>query len=185
MIAAFLESPVPILFVGIVALAALGVAFHQTRRGALLLAMGGAILVVLGGLALEWIVVTDREEVAFVLEGCAAALEANDLEGALSYLSPAAEHSRRRLTGDLRTVRIDRVNINNLEVTINEYTSPPSAQARFQATAFISAERFGIQRDVYMARFIVGLRREAGRWMISDHVEYSPYGSQRYEPVGY
>jgi hypothetical protein len=90
----FLEDPMPIILFGIVAEAVLGIILLTTRRGVLLWAMAGVLVLVLAGVGLEWLVVTERERVEATVEGAAAAVRANDRQGLLQCLDPAAADAR-------------------------------------------------------------------------------------------
>jgi hypothetical protein len=72
----FLESPWPILLIGIAAEAVLAILLLRTGQGKWLLAMLGAGLVVLLGLLVERLVVTDGKLVQQTLDAAVAAVEA-------------------------------------------------------------------------------------------------------------
>ncbi len=85
---AFLESAWPALGLGLLALALLGVAWHNTRHRRLPHAMLGVVVAMLLLLLVQWLVVTDREAVANSLEEMAQALESNDLNRVMAHLAP-------------------------------------------------------------------------------------------------
>ena len=58
------ENPLPILFVGVLVFAILFAIWTQQRNRKWMFAMIGTLLLVVGGLILEQVVVTDAEEVA-------------------------------------------------------------------------------------------------------------------------
>ncbi len=135
---ALVENPMPIIFFGIIAEAVLGVVLLRTGRGAILWVMLGVLVVVLAGVGLEWLVVTQAEEVEATLDNVAAALMANDLDRVFQHVAPEAQPSRSRARYAMGLFKLTGVKINNLKIKINRLTSPPSAKARF--IGIISAE---------------------------------------------
>ena len=90
----FLESPWPILLIGIAVEAVLALLLLRTGQGRWLWTMLGVGLLVVLGLLVEHFVVTDRKAIINTLDAAAAAVEANNLNGVLDCLSPSAEHIR-------------------------------------------------------------------------------------------
>lgn len=84
----FLESPWPILIVGLVAEALLAVALFRTGRGKLLWPIGGVALLVLLGLVAERYTVTDTKLVRQTLDAAAAGLVANDKDRVKACIVP-------------------------------------------------------------------------------------------------
>ena len=170
----FVESWVPIVSLGIIAVAMLGTILVSTRQAWALWAMIGVLVLVFAGVALERLVVTDVERVEATLDGVVDALEANDLTRLLKeYVSPDAVNTRRRAINAMGLVEITSAEIGNLSVTINGLTSPPTAKAEFHGTVHydpVNPER--IPYTFYSTRFIVELRLEGDRWMVTDHIEY-------------
>lgn len=172
------ENPLPAIFAGIVAAAVVGVIFVNTRNFRVLWALPVIFLLTLGGVALEWLIVTEREEVEQTLDGIAAALESNDLDAVLRYVSPQAAQTRQRAAWAMGIVTIRDVRMRNREVRINRLTSPPTAEAEFNGTLFFDLKQpqIGMIRDVYLARFVVQLESDGNRWLVTDHIEYQPLG---------
>ena len=172
-----LENPVPVIFIGIIIEAVLAWVFANTGRNVVVLAMIGVAILVLGGVVLEWVVVTEKEEVEATLDGVAAALEDNDLETLLDeYVWTSAAHTRRRAETALQIVEVTRAKIRNLDVIINRLTSPPTAEVCFDGTVYFRGRQAGIDADRYSAKFVAELRRENDRWLITDHIEYQMHG---------
>ena len=166
------EDPMPIIFIGIVVEAILAACLIGTRRGVLLAPMAGVLVLVLLGVVVERIVVTEVERVEAVLDGVAAALKANDLDRVQQYLSRSAVQSRHRAQWALGRVEILKAKISNLEITVNDLTSPPTAKAKFSGMASFN-DRKGEwpYHSHYCPSIVVELRLEGDRWMITDHSE--------------
>lgn len=170
----FLENPMPVVFIGIVAEAMLATVFMSTRQAWAMWAMLGVLVFVFAGVGLEVLVVTDAERVEGVLDGVADALEDNDLSRILEdYVSPDAVNTRRRAIGAMRLVEITSAKVSNLTIKINRLTRRPTALAEFHgAIRYEPRDPERIPYKYYGARFLVELRLEGGRWLITDHIEY-------------
>lgn len=169
-----LEDPLPYLFIGVAVEAVLAVLLVKTGRGAFLVAILAVLGVVAAGIAVERFVVTEREQVENALDDLAAALEANDIDGVLSLISPQAANSRSRARWALERIEVQSAKVRNLEVSVNRLTSPPTAKARFYGVILFEDRLGQIPYQTYAADFSVEFRREADRWVITGHVEHDP-----------
>jgi hypothetical protein len=165
----FLESPWPILLIGIAAEAALGLALLRTGQGKWLWAMSGVAVVVVAGLLVEHFVVTDRKLIAQTLDTAAAAVQANNLPRLLDCIAPEAQKTladSKRLLGRyvFKTGRIY-----SLDIKINRWTSPPTAKVHFLAFGEASDRRGEIPMSAYSRGVDVELRWENGRWLVTDY----------------
>lgn len=135
------ENPMPILLFGILAEAVLAFLLFSTRRGVLLWPMGGVLLVVvLGVLAERWIV-TEKERVEQTLYDAAAAVQSNDIKAVEAFIAPSPQSDvLRRVSYYMGEVQFDEVNVRNLSVTVNQLTSPPTAEARFDGNARFTSD---------------------------------------------
>jgi len=174
------ESPWPVIFCGVVAEAILGAVFLGSRRVIFLLPMAIVLVLVLSGVALERMVVTQREEVEATLDGLAAALEANDVEGALGYLSPSAGATRGRAQWALDRFKVTKAKISGLEITVNKLTNPPSATAAFTGSLGLFDRRGEVPTSSYPISFTAEFRKEGDRWLVTKHTEDVPsFGVRR------
>lgn len=172
----FLESPMPVLLIGIVLEVVLGVVLFSTRRGWLAAPMAGVLLLVAGGVWLERVYVTDNERVEATLDDVAAALKTNDLASVERYLAPNAHTTRQRAAWAFGLVQVTDAKIRNLSITINPLTSPPTATAKFDGIIFFRAKTLNVGYDRYPAKFTVELEQDGDRWLITDHIEYEQMG---------
>ncbi len=175
----FLESPWPWLFLGIVAEAVLAAVWVTTRQSTLLWGMAGALAFMVVGVAVERLVVTERERVEAAMEGIVAALNANDLDRLLNeYIAPDAGVTRGRASWALGRIHIQRANFHNLRVAINRLTSPITATAEFDGGVDFRDRQGEFPYGHYRAHFVVELELRDGRWLVTDHVEYDVFGGQ-------
>jgi hypothetical protein len=167
----FLESPWPILIVGLVLEAVLAIALFQTRNGKLLWVIGGVALFVLMGVVIERNTITDTKRVRQTLEAVAAALKANSEETgyACTVPGPDGNAARGKIHWALGIAEFHEFSIRNLEVNFNYHTSPPTAVANF--TVIVRGKGRGgeaadigeITRPVALK---IELRKSSGRWLI-------------------
>ena len=171
------EDPKLIIFVGVIAVAVLASILTRTARYKLVLsAMVGVLLITIAGVVLERVVVTEKEKVEATIDGAAAALEDNDVDRVLYYISESADRTRTRAEWSLEQIEVIDTKIRNLEIIINELTSPPTAEARFDGVIYYRLKVASTGREWYPAQIFVELRRENGRWLITDHVEHETRG---------
>ena len=164
-----LESPWPILLIGIAVEAVLAIALLRSGQGKMLWAMLGVAGLLVVGLVVERLVVTDREAVENTLDTAVAAVEANDLNRLLECISPSAQKTRADARWALGRVEFRKARITDLEITINRLTSPPTAKAKFHAIG-TGRDRLGESPyPSFMRPVTVNLRREKGRWLIGDY----------------
>jgi hypothetical protein len=165
----FLESPWPILIVGLVFEAVLAIALFRTGRGAVLWVMGGVALLVLLGVLIEHFTFTDTKRVRQTLEAAAAGLQANRAQQVYACIVPDADGDRaRQLTvWALSCAEFQELSIRNLEVKFNSQVSPPVAATTFTVWVRGKDRSGGYpgegSRPVAM---VVELRKESGRWLI-------------------
>jgi len=165
------ENPWWIICFGIVLEAVLGVLLFRTGRGLLLWIMLGVLALTLLGVLVERLVVTERERVEMTLDGITAALEANDLNRVLSYVSPDATQTRGRAAWAMRRIEVQSARIYNLEITINRLTSPPTAKAVFVGHIGYRDRQGEIPYNNYGSRFAVDLCKQGNVWVVTGHVE--------------
>ena len=164
-----IENPMPLIFFAVAIEAVLGVILYVTGRGAYLIAMIGVLLLMLGGVALEWAIVTEREKVEAVIYEVRDSLEAEQWDTVLSHCSPKNTKSRNAVhLARSYVTNFDRIKITKLEIDdINELTSPPTTVAHFWTVITAEGREFG--RATHPIVFHVTFRLEQGRWVIADH----------------
>jgi hypothetical protein len=163
------ENPIPVIVFGIIAEAVLGVILLRSGRGVLLWAMAGVLAVVLAGVGLEWLVVTEREAVEATLESAAAAIGANDRGGVLVHVDPSATEVRRLVDWGFGQADFTDARITTLETeSINHLTNPPTARVHVKGIVFFKDRRGENPYEKYLADLTVELRLKSNRWLITD-----------------
>jgi hypothetical protein len=165
----FLESPWPILIVGLILEMALAIVLFRTGRAAVLAAMGGVALLVLVGVLIERWTVTDTKKVRQTLEAAAAGLQANDAKLVYPHVvsGPDGDRARELIRWALSCAEFKELSVRNLDVKFNYHTSPPTAEATLMVWA-VGKDRSGLLpgEKTQPHRLTVPLRKESGRWLI-------------------
>jgi hypothetical protein len=163
-----LESPWPVILFGIAAEVVLGVILLRSGRGVLIWAMAGVLVLMLAGVGLEWLVVTDREQVEATLEGAAAAVAANDRDALLANIHSSATELRRLIHTRFHQLNFTGARIATLEVqNINHLVSPPTARVHIMGIISFEDRRGEIPYKNYRREMTLELRRESDRWLIT------------------
>jgi hypothetical protein len=165
----FLESPVPILSIGIFVELVLAIALWQTGRGRVLLMMLGVLAVMAGGWLLQWLVVTDYEAIDDLLHDCASAVVANDVNRALSHISPSAKQVQAAARQVFEEDEVTMAKITDLQIAVNRRANPRTAKATFNAIGRGRDRKGQIPETTYGCHVIVKLRKEGDRWFIADY----------------
>jgi hypothetical protein len=165
------EDPTMFIFLGIVIEAVLGIVLFRTGRGFLVWIMLGVLVLCLTGIIGQRFIITERKRVVQTLDGIVAALEANDVNRVLSYLEPEATHSRQRAQWALGRIEVQNTSYRRLDVTINNLTSPPTAQATFFGLINYRDRRGEFPYNNYASNFTLNLRKHGDRWLVEEHQE--------------
>jgi hypothetical protein len=166
----FTEDPTPIIVGGVFALLVLGVFFLKNGRGVMLLSMAGVALVMGMAVLVDRLVVTDREQVADVIYGAAAAAERNDLDAVTSFISPTAPQVKAEARRWIGQAKLESVNISAMEVTLDRAAKPMTATAEFRVYATGQfTDRGAPYPFKYLSRLLVKLQQEKNGWLVTDY----------------
>ncbi|BBO35082.1 hypothetical protein [Lacipirellula parvula] len=130
----FTENELGIAVIGGLAITLTLVFFMTRRTSDSLGAFAAAVAATIGLLAIEWFVQTDREQVAAAVHGIYAAIDRNDVDGVLAYVSPTATDIRSDVQTLMPMVKVESAGSGrNVEVTLNESASPMTATSTSRA----------------------------------------------------
>lgn len=170
----FLDSPWPWITIGILLEGALALALFVTRRGVLLYAMIGVLLAVVAGVLFERLVITERKRVMMTIDEGVEGLKSNSKARMDAVVSPTAEQTRRQIQTGLGMVRVTDVSLHNIEIEVNDRTSPPTATVRFDAVIYFEGRKPILGPDRWAGNVKLHLQRSPNRWLILDPVEGAP-----------
>ena len=176
------EHPLKLLIYTAILCAVLGYAGYvlPNRRGLWKLAGGlmglGLVLAIIG-----WFTETDVDAVRKVVYAAAKAVEENDIEQAVSYISDSLPQEKSRARNELQRYRFFRVVVkSNLAIDVDADHDPPRAAARFNVVAVL-ASRDGALDKMNIPRFVIlRFRKEGDEWKITgfEHDEPLPHMRQ-------
>lgn len=163
------ENPMPVIYVTVVVQLILVGILVLTGRGVLLFAMLGVGAVAGLLLLVEYVVVTDVEQIQDTLAATAAAIATNDANAVKEFVAAEDTRTRNAIDNLYDDFYIERVSIkSNLKIEVTP-AEPPTALATFNAVAVGGEQRSGT-RGVTVPRFLkVSLRKDGDRWLITDH----------------
>ena len=165
------EDPTLVIASGALIEALLVVALVKSGRAPLIFAMIGVLILALGGVFIEQVVVTEREQVEAALEGVSQALEANDVQGVLAWIDRDAVSLRAEVRDKVPQAHISEVRLFDLRINVNHYVTPPTAQADF--TGRIRGTYRGEGRasgdGMVLRRLTVDFRQQGDRWVITGY----------------
>lgn len=175
------EDPTTLIAAGVLIEALLAVALVKSGRILLIAAMVGVLALVGLGVLVERLVVTEREQIEATLDGVTTALEANDVEGVLRFIDPAAAGMRSSVRSAVSEARITDARIYDLVAHVDHRTNPPTARAdltgrvkgRYRGEAPAGGE------GLFLRRFTVDFRQEGDRWLMTDYQDRGPIGGRR------
>ncbi len=165
----FIESPWPILFIGIAVEAVLAFLLLRTGLGKFLIAMIVVAVLVAVGLVVEHFVITDRKAVARTLDAAVAAVRKNDLQGTLNCVSPSAKEARNKAHWVFASFEFEEAYITGVEINVNRLTSPPSAEAEFRAVGKAKDRKGEFPYEGFARHVTITLRLEGGRWLVTGY----------------
>jgi hypothetical protein len=164
------EGTLAIWMGGAVALTMALIVFVQTRTQGSMLGVLGVIAIVAVLLIASWLVVTPREAVEGSLYHLAATVEANDVQGAASYLASTADKEIRE---DIETlmplVRIERARIiGTPEIEVEPGPNPVVATVKCRGVIMAVNKRDGMKGGAE-DRVVMQWVRQGDRWLIESY----------------
>ena len=172
------ESPLPILFVGVLTFVLVLAVWLQTRKRVFLIAAVLIIGVTAAAMIIERTVVTETEELETTIHEIASAMETNQVESTIEFISEKQSALRNQASSILKRVKVQKVSIKpNLKVEITE--PGRRAKASFNAVARVD-DKSGSWRNQVVPRFlIVDLEKQEGKWKVVAYEEKDPRDGMR------
>lgn len=163
------EDALPIWLGGALLVTLALVVYAQVRSRGALRAVVAVVLLTAILLLVEWLVVTPREAITRTLYDAAAAVEANELEATLTFISPQARQFRADIEALMPQVDFRKARVaGDLTVEIDELVQPIRARARFRAVADATLKRNGMS-GVYVDMVeVYFVHDEDGQWLIEE-----------------
>ena len=150
----------------------------QTGRN-LIIAVLLPILTLALGLTLYYGIETDRKSITRMLDALVAAVERDDLEAVSQFIAPKAQETRQLAKIQMGFIQVPKAKYRDLQIEVNDATSPPTAKIRFVATIYWKTkapiEGFVVDQPIpENVRFEVELVKTKDRsWLVTDKFQYS------------
>lgn len=152
----------------------------QTGRRVLLIVGILAVALTVALLAISVSVTTPREHVRQTLFEIAQAVESNETQQLLAYVSEQRPDVRDRAAREMPLYRFEMVKITNIhEITVDTQTSPPTAEAKFNIVVTGGTKNGMItgQRHPFYVELL--LLREGPQWKVASYRYDDPTYSLR------
>ncbi len=161
------ENALPIWVCGAVALTMAAIVYLQMRTSGALLAVVLVTVVTSALLLAERLMETPREAVERALYELAAAVEANDVAAALTFLAPTVDPE---IYDDVEklmpTVRIERANVlQPIEIELDNASAPTSATVKCQGIIIAVDKKNGMKGGAQERVTMIWVRANE-RWLL-------------------
>jgi hypothetical protein len=172
------ENALPIWMMGAVAMTMAFIVFFQVRSRGAMWGVVGVAATVAALLAFNWFVETPRESVERELYRLAAAVEANDVPGALAFLSQSLAPNGKELRKDIESVmpqvKIDRARVMSApEIEVSDDGKRATVKCRGIIVAIMRRDGMkGAAED----RVTMEWERSGDRWLVRDFVAEKNWG---------
>ena len=176
-----LENSVPIWTVGAALGIFAGLVFLTRRTLSSLLVLVGLVGITLLLALLEWLVVTEREEVELATHQLAAAVEANDLPVLLAFLAPTGKQVRHDAEALLPRFQVAKTHVGGqLHVEVDTAVDPRQAISRFRAL-FDAVDRRTGMKIVYFDEVQLHWIHQDERWLVTAYT--AKFRGKTFDPV--
>ena len=169
------EQPLVIVALGVSLILALGAAWSASGRKELLYACGVAFVLLVAGLIVEKVVVTDREAVRSTVLQIAHDVQHNDRRAVLAHIYSGSPQLRKQAEAELAKYQFTELRITRIHlIDVDRQAEPRSAIVEFNVVGS-GSERGGLEIE-HIARWVKlhMLREKDGRWTVADFEHDSP-----------
>lgn len=168
-----LENPVAIVAIGALAATVAMVVFLARRSLESLITLVGIVLATLLALAVERFVVTDREQVQSGVAAMLEAIEANDLQGVLAWIDPAAKTMRADASALMPQIKVEKARaLGKVEVTVDLAKQPPTARCTFRAFLQGVHTKSGMQVAYFNQQVDIDWVKRGDTWLMDGYTAY-------------
>jgi uncharacterized membrane protein (Fun14 family) len=171
LVTTLLENPLPTLAVGAILATLCGLIFASRRTLPTLVAFAGVLIVTLLLLAMEQVVVTDRERVESALQKLLSAIEANDIPGVVAMIDPAAAALRSDAEAMMPMVKVEDTGATAVKVALESTAEPVTATSNCRGRLRGIHQRTG-QTIMYFDQVDFHWVRRDDDWLLEDFTAY-------------
>jgi hypothetical protein len=172
------EQPIVIVMVGVAVVLALAGAWSATGRRELLYGVGAALVLLIAGLIVERMVVTDREAIRETLARIARDVQSNNRRAVVQHIAMGASSLKQKAEAELPNYKFTECRVTKVHsIDVNSTATPPTAIARFNVIASGSFSYGGVDvSDSQVPRWIElqMVKEKDGRWAVEDYSHAPP-----------
>ena len=147
---------------------------NDKKNRTLLITVIATAVVLVGGVALERYVETDREALRRTLKEISAAIKSDDFAQVKTYIAPDAAQLRGLAAEGMRMAKLSVVHFGNVEIKVNDATVPTTAELQFIVTFRGSSKdrsfMLGDAEFLDRFRFTAVFEKHGDRWLATDDV---------------
>jgi low affinity Fe/Cu permease len=172
------EQPVVVVLIGIALLIALGGGWSATGRKELLYAMGVTLLLIVAGLIVEKVVVTDREAIRAKLIEIARDLQHNDRSAVVAHVHSSRPELKQKAEAELPKYHFSECRITGIHlIEVNSKAEPRSSIVEFNLMARLSVKDGMIElADASIPRWVklqMAVEKD-GTWKVQEYEHAEP-----------
>jgi hypothetical protein len=182
------EQPLVIVVLGVLLILGLGAAWSASGRKELLVALGVALALLIGGLVTERLVVTDSESIRATLLQIARDVQSNDRRAVARHVYSGAPELKKKADAELPNYEFTECRVTKIyNIDVDRLAEPRSAIVEFNVVA---SGTFKYQGDHYSDSGIPRwvklhlVREKDGSWTIQEYEHAEPTRGMFNQPVG-
>lgn len=169
------ENPYPMIAFGAVLFCLFVMGFMAQPHKGWFGAMAASVLLIVGAWGLDTAVETPKEAVERTLYEAGAAVARNADDEVIAMLTPRVRGNLGSMarTG-FKMFEFKSVKINRPKTTVNELTTPQTAEATFYVVVHLKAKTGLFAGEKYVGRIRVQLEKHGERWLFNGVEELPP-----------
>jgi len=171
------EQPLVIVALGVATILALGAAWSSSGRKELLYAAGAVFALLIAGLIVERVVVTDNEAIRTTLQQIARDVKSNNRAAVARHIHSAAPSLKQKAESELPNYQFAECRVTKIHlIDVDASAEPRSAMVEFNVIASGTFKQPGFEVTDTVPRWVKLhlLREPDGRWTVAEYEHDNP-----------
>jgi len=171
------EQPLIIVFLGVALILGLGAAWSASGRNELLYTAATALALLIVGLVVERLVVTDREAVRATVLQIARDVQSNNRRAVKQHISSTAPQLKQKAEAEMPNYQFTECRVTRIHlVDVDRYVEPRSAMVELNLIVSGTFQHSGFEAEGTFPRWVKlhMLREKDGRWTVADYEHDDP-----------
>jgi hypothetical protein len=174
----FLDQPIYIALIGILAAVLVGIVWTSTGRKEWLFALGAVIVLTAGMLVVERLVVTDREAIRQTLADIARDVKSNSTAKVVAHIAPANSELIQRAQSEMPNYQFTDCRVTKVHsIDVDAKAEPRTAKVEFNVVASGTFRQGNLElADSSVPRWVrlQLVRDKNGSWKVEDYSHAPP-----------